>query len=299
MKKYAFFSLLIFSFLSVACVKKESKNESKNELLIKLVNLISTAKADIGISIIEPETNNIIAINGDKFYPMLSTFKFPIALAILHKVEIGELSMNQKLLIRHEELLKNTWSPFKKKYPKGNNTIFLEAALKWMIIYSDNNITDILLRLVGGTEYVEQFIDNKNFNIKNNEEDMHKDWESQFVNNATPNAYAKLLKSFSEEKILNQTNTAWLYEAMTNSNTGIKRLKGKLPNVVIAHRAGTSFTNTQGVTGAINNVGIIELPSNQKIYIAVFIRNTSEGFEKGEELIADIAKATYDYYTKK
>ena len=290
---------LIRYIVFIVIVNSVGFSQSDNQLKTNIEKLILSTKANIGISIIGSNTTNSIAINGDAFYPMLSTFKFPIALGILHKVEIGELSMNQKLLIRKEELLENTWSPFKKKFPRGNTIISLEAALKWMIIYSDNNITDILLRLVGGTGYVEQFLDNKNIRIKNNEEEMHKSWESQFINNVTPNAYSQLLKSFSEEKILNKINTTWLYEAMLNSQTGTKRLKGKLPNIVIAQRAGTSFTNAKGVTGAINNVGIIELPKNQKIYIAVFIHNTSERFEKGEELIADIAKVTYDYYTKK
>ncbi|MFK7908579.1 MAG: class A beta-lactamase [Chitinophagales bacterium] len=261
--------------------------------------IISTTKADIGVSIIESETNNIIDINGGKLYPMLSTVKFPIALAALNRVEKGELSIKQQLLITKEELLENTWSPFKEKYPEGNVSISLENALMWMMVYSDNNMTDILLRLIGGTESVEKFIDNENFVIKNNEEDMHKDWDSQFVNHASPNAYSALLKTFSEGKILNEEHTKWLYQSMVSSNTGTKRLKGKLPNVIIAQRAGTSFTSEAGVTGAINNVGIMELPNNRKVYISVFIHNTSEGFEKGEEMIADIAKATYDYYTKK
>ena len=122
---------------------------------------------------------------------------------------------------------------------------------------------------------------------------------SQFINKSTPNSFAQLLKKFSEGKILNSENTKWLYQSMVKSETGVKRLKGKLPNVKIAQRAGTSFTNDEGITGAINNVGIMELPNNQKIYIAVFVHNTSEEFSKGEEIIADIAKTTYEFYTKK
>ncbi|WP_411332630.1 class A beta-lactamase [Riemerella anatipestifer] len=237
-------------------------------------------------------------MNGNKSYPLLSTFKFPIALTILHKVENGELLMQQQIFIKKEELLENTWSPFKEKYPNGNISISLEEALHWMIVYSDNNMTDILLRLIGGTNAVEKFIDDENFVIKNNEDEMHKDWNSQFINKSTPNSFTKLLKNFSEGKMLNSENTKWLYESMVNSKTGVKRLKGKLPNVKIAQRAGTSFTNDDGITGAINNVGIMQLPNNQKIYITVFIHNTSEEFNKGEEIIADIAKTTYEFYTK-
>lgn len=287
-------SILVIFLIIHSCATKNNENELKN----KIEKIISTENGDFGVSIID-ENNNIVEINGKKHYPLLSTFKFPIALTILHKVEKRELSMQQQIFIKKEELLENTWSPFKEKHPDGNISISLEEAINWMIVYSDNNLTDILLRLLGGTETVEKFIDDENFVIKNNEDEMHRDWNSQFINKSTPNSFAQLLKKFSEGKILNSENTKWLYQSMVKSETGVKRLKGKLPNVKIAQRAGTSFTNDEGITGAINNVGIMELPNNQKIYIAVFVHNTSEEFSKGEEIIADIAKTTYEFYTKK
>lgn len=287
-------SILVIFLIINSCATKNNENELKN----KIEKIISTENGDFGVSIID-ENNNIVEINGKKHYPLLSTFKFPIALTILHKVEKRELSMQQQIFIKKEELLENTWSPFKEKHPDGNISISVEEAINWMIVYSDNNLTDILLRLLGGTETVEKFIDDENFVIKNNEDEMHRDWNSQFINKSTPNSFAQLLKKFSEGKILNSENTKWLYQSMVKSETGVKRLKGKLPNVKIAQRAGTSFTNDEGITGAINNVGIMELPNNQKIYIAVFVHNTSEEFSKGEEIIADIAKTTYEFYTKK
>ncbi|MDY3319893.1 RASA family extended-spectrum class A beta-lactamase [Riemerella anatipestifer] len=285
--------IISFTFLIINSCATVHDNNLKDQI----AEIISSKKGDFGISIID-ENNNTIEINGNKSYPLLSTFKFPIALTTLHKVENGELSMQQQIFIKKEELLENTWSPFKEKYPNGNISISLEEALNWMIVYSDNNMTDILLRLIGGTNAVEKFIDDENFVIKNNEDEMHKEWNSQFINKSTPNSFTKLLKNFSEGKILNSENTKWLYESMVNSKTGVKRLKGKLPNVKIAQRAGTSFTNDDGITGAINNVGIMQLPNKQKIYITVFIHNTSEEFKKGEEIIADIAKTTYEFYTK-
>ena len=287
-------SILVIFLIIHSCATKNNENELKN----KIEKIISTENGDFGVSIID-ENNNIVEINGKKHYPLLSTFKFPIALTILHKVEKRDLSMQQQIFIKKEELLENTWSPFKEKHPDGNISISLEEAINWMIVYSDNNLTDILLRLLGGTETVQKFIDDENFVIKNNEYEMHRDWNSQFINKSTPNSFAQLLKKFSEGKILNSENTKWLCQSMVKSETGVKRLKGKLPNVKIAQRAGTSFTNDEGITGAINNVGIMELPNNQKIYIAVFVHNTSEEFSKGEEIIADIAKTTYEFYTKK
>jgi beta-lactamase class A len=272
--------------------------QAEHDLKSKLESLIAGVHADVGISIIETGSGNKLHINGEKRYPMMSTVKFPMALAVLSRVEIGEFQLDQQVYISAEALRENTYSPFKKIHPEGDLFISLEEALKWMVVDSDNNITDVLFNLLGGPKAVEQFIAHEGFVIRNNEDDMHKSWEAQFVNTAKPNAYAELLKSFSEGKWLNEEHTQWLYQAMVTSNTGTKRLKGKLPNVIIAQRAGTSFTE-EGLTGVVNNVGIIELPDQQKIFIAVFIHNTTDGFDNAETLIADIAKATYEFYTEK
>ncbi len=278
---------------------KTVSNHGINSLKQQISSIIAGKKATIGIAVLGPDSSSI-DFDGDSFFPMLSTFKFPVALTVLNKVEKGELSMNQKIFIKKEELLENTWSPFQKKFPEGNIAITIEEALTWVTSYSDNNLTDILLRLIGGTGQVAQFIDSDQFIIKNNEEDMHQNWDAQLVNKITPKESIRLLQQFDSEKMLNQEHTQWLYNAMVNSNTGLQRLRGKLPQeVIVAHRTGTSFTNDAGLTGAINNFGIIELPDKQKIYIAVFVHNTTEAFSKGEEIIADIAKAVYDYYLKK
>lgn len=292
---------IIFTFFALLFHLSLFSQDSKLPDLKKTIeSILSNKKADVGVSIIDPYHKERIQINGNKLYPMLSTVKFPIALTVLNKIEKGELSLQQKLLIKKEELLEDTWSPFRKEYPDGNIEISLEEAIKWMVSYSDNNLTDILLRLIGGPEPVQQFINSKDFIIRNNEEDMHKDWESQFVNKITPNETTKLLETFNNGKILNKKHTLWLYNAMLNNTTGTKRLKGNLPqHVKTAHRTGTSFTNKEGMTGAVNDFGIIEISGKKKFYIAVFIHDTYEKFGDAEAIIADISKAAYEYYNKK
>lgn len=287
-------------FILLMSLRLLAQNNTPAALKKTIESIISHKKADVGIAIFVPYRKQGIQIHGSQFYPMLSTVKFPIALTILHKIEKGELTLQQKLFIKKEELLENTWSPFKEKYPEGNIEITLEEAMKWMISYSDNNLTDILLRLIGGAEPVQKLINSNNFIIQNNEEDMHKDWESQFINKITPNETIRLLEAFCNGKILNSEHTQWLYTAMLNNTTGTKRLKGKLPKEVkVAHRTGTSFTNPAGMTGAVNDFGIIELSDKKKIYIAVFVHDTYEKFEDAEAIIADVSKATYEYYHKK
>ena len=270
----------------------------QTELRQRIEQIISTKKADVGVSILNLENGDTLSINGNKHYPMISVFKFHIALTVLDKVDKGELSLNQKLYIKRSELLDDTWSPFRKKFPEGNLTINLKEALEWMIIYSDNNLCDILIRLIGGVKTVENFIDNQDFIIKNDEEGMHQNWDAQFLNTTSPNFSNQLLNNLLKNKLLTMESSKFLYETMVSTSVGQNRIKGKLPTKTeVAHRTGSSFTNDFGMTGAINDIGIVKLPNGNHFVISIFVHNTTEKFKDGEEIIADIAKETWDYYT--
>lgn len=271
---------------------------SQTELQQKLEQILATKEADVGVAILNLENGDAVSIHGNKQYPMLSVFKFHIALTVLNKVDKGELSLQQKLFIKKSELLENTWSPFREKYPNGDIEITLQEVLEWTIERSDNNLCDILIRLVGGVEAIDTFINNPAFVIKNDEEQMHQNWEAQFLNTTTPNFSNLLLKGFFEKELLSEKSTQFLYKTMVETSVGKDRIKGKLPpNSEVAHRTGSSFTNEKGLTGAINNIGIVKLPNGNHLIISVFVCNTTEKFTDGETLIADIAKVAWDYYT--
>lgn len=269
----------------------------QTELRQKLEQITATKKADVGVSILNLENGETLSINGTKHYPMLSVFKFHIALTVLDKVDQGELSLQQKLFIKKSVLLENTYSPFRDKYPNGDIEITLQEALEWTVKMSDNNLCDILIRLVGGVKTIDNFIGNPAFVIKNDEEGMHQNWDAQFLNTTTPNFSKQLLKAFFEEKLLSEESTQFLYKTMVATTVGKDRIIGKLPpNTEVAHRTGSSFTNEEGLTGAINDIGIVKLPNGNHFIISVFVHNTTEKYREGETLIATIAKSAWDYY---
>jgi beta-lactamase class A len=287
-------------FICLYILSSQSFAQNTDELRKEINQIISSKKADVGVSILNLENGDTLSFNGNKHYPMISAFKFHIALTVLNKVDKGELSLNQKLFIKKNELLENTWSPFREKYPNGDISISLKEALQWTISVSDNNLCDILIRLVGGVKTVDNFISNSDFIIKNDEEGIHQNWDAQFLNTTTPNFSNQLLKRFLEKKLLTKKSTKFLYKIMVATSVGQNRIKGKLPSKTeVAHRTGSSFTNDAGLTGAINDIGIVKLPNGNHFIISVFVHNTTEKFKDGEEIIADITKATWDNYTKK
>lgn len=275
----------------------------KDSLKQKIEEIISTKKADVGISIYGIESKDSLSINGNKHYPMQSVFKFHIALKILNLVDNGKLMLQQKVFIKKSDLLPNTWSPMREDYPEGNINLPLSEILKYTVSQSDNNGCDILLNLIGGPKIVNDYIHNlgiKDISIQANEEEMHKDWNIQFLNWTTPNAASDLLLLFFKKKILSKSSFDFLWKIMTETTTGKNAIKGQLPEgTLVAHKTGSSGVNDQGITAAANDIGIVKLPNGKHFIISIFVSNSKENFEANQKIISDIAKAAWDYFVNK
>ncbi|WP_051359763.1 class A beta-lactamase, subclass A2 [Adhaeribacter aquaticus] len=264
-------------------------------------DLIASKDATVGVAIYGLESKDAIYINNNKHFPLQSVFKFHIALAVLSEVDRGRLTLNQKIRIKKSDLLPNTWSPIREKYPQGNVELPLTEVLKYTVAESDNNGCDILLRLIGGTQFVNNYLHKlgiKEVSIQANEAEMHQAWDVQFQNWTTPKSTVDLLKLFQERKILSAKSYDFLWQTMAETVSGKNRIKGQLPaGTVVAHKTGTSGTNDQGITAAINDIGLVTLPNGTHFAISVLVSNSKESTETNEKIIADITKLSWNYFT--
>lgn len=273
------------------------------ELLKKNIQqLLDRKNASVGISVSNFENGDTLNINGNRHFPMQSVFKLHIALAVLDQVDKGKFTLEQPVFIKKSDLLPATWSPLRDQYPEGNVEISLGELLSYMVSKSDNNACDILIHQLGGTHVVNDYIHEigiRELSIQATEKEMAEAWEIQFNNWTTPIAITELLKKVYEGTILKSQSLDFLNRILTETTTGPNRIKGQLPpGTLVAHKTGTSGTNKAGITAAINDIGIIQLPDKTKVALSVFICNSSETLETNEKIIADIAKLVWNYFVK-
>lgn len=298
--------LALLFFISVlACGQKKKtieKSISSTEIAKQVSAITKDKKGIVSVSIkgidFPFEYNNE---NATKKLPMLSVFKFHIGMTVLDLVDQGKLNLNQKTFVKKSELHENTWSPLRKEFPEGNKEFTLAELLQYMVCQSDNNVTDILIRLVGGTEKVQQFIDKKggkDFTIKVNEEQMHQeDWKSLYENNTTTKSLNQLLIDFYNGKILSKKSTAYMYNLMLQTTTGANKLSEQLPKGSIAHRTGSSGKVGE-LTIAENDIGIVTLPNGKHYAITVFVSDSTESEETNTKMISEISKVVYNQLSK-
>jgi beta-lactamase class A len=273
---------------------------SSDSLRIRLEKIAETSLGTVGIAVSAMDEKDILTVNDTVRFPMQSTYKFHLALAVLQCVDSGKFILSQQIHVRPEDLLPNTWSPLREKYPGGNVSLPLSEIVRYAVSISDNNGCDILFRLVGGTGEVHRYIQSlgiKNISIAATEEEMHREWSIQYTNWTAPSEAVRLLKLFHTEKLLSQKHTDFLRTIMIDSPTGKNRIKGLLSsNAIVAHKTGSSDKNDAGITGAVNDIGIIMLPDGRSVAVAVYIKDTPDHDKKSEKIIAEIAKAVWDYY---
>jgi beta-lactamase class A len=296
MTKLFRFTTLLFLFVST-----QTTAQTSDALRQKIQEILSAKNAVVGISIIGNNGKDTLSINGDAHFPLQSVFKFHIALVVLSEIDKGKFSLNQKIIIEKKELLPNLYSPIRDKYPEGA-TLTISEILEYTVSASDNVGCDILLKLIGSPQVVDNyFVKNgfKDTSIKINEEVQQANWNLQFQNWTTPKAANKVLQKFyaNKKKLLSKKSYAFIWKVMKETSTGIGRLKGQLPiNTIVAHKTGTSGTNKEGLTAAVNDIGIVFLPHGKHFFISVFVTNSKENADANEKIIADIAKATWDYF---
>lgn len=291
---------LIFTLLFILssfCLNAQSIENLRTEIN----QLISSKNLTVGISLKNLQNNDTLSINGNQMMPMMSVFKFHIALAVLHEVDQNKLQLNQKFFIKKEDLLPNTWSPILEDYPNGNIYLTLDQLLRYTVSHSDNNGCDILLKIIGGTKIVQNFIRKqgiKDFVIKVNEQQMQT-WDNLYLNTTSANSTTQLLENFYAKKVLKGNSTAYLYQLMVETSRGLTWMKAGLPaNTELAHRTGISGTNNQNLRVALNDVGIIKPINHKPIILSIYLKNITEERVETEKVIVDITKAVWNYYAK-
>ena len=230
--------------------------------------------------------------------PMQSVFKFPMAMAMLHRIEQGEFQLDQPIrFLPSDRILPRTYSPLQDKFPEANVDVPLRELLRLAVSLSDNAAADTVLRLLGGPAPVTAYIRSlgaPGFNLQDNEAALHRDSKAQYRNWFQPDSAVRLLRRLNDRSPLNREHTALLLTWMTESLTGMQRIKGQLPpGAIVAHKTGTSGV-ANGVTNATNDIGLIALPNGKKLAIAVFVTDAKADAKIIESVIARIAKAAYD-----
>lgn len=263
----------------------------------KIAGFLKGKKATVGVAVLTNKDETILH-NNEVHYPLLSVFKFHVALAVLDKMNREEIPLKHIVHVKASQLQPNTYSPLRQKHSGQDLDIPLGELLQYSISLSDNNACDILIEYAGGIGHIHQYIRKlgiNDFNLSETEDSMHRNPPKAYSNWSTPSEMVRLLKMADEKNLFAPVYRNFLWKTMTETATGSNKLKGLLPsNTVVGHKTGSSDRNLKGVKMADNDAGIVIMPGGKKYYIAVFVTDSSETDEENAAIIAHISRMVYD-----
>jgi len=295
----------------------------------EIEELAKIAEGVVGVGVIHLETGREVFLNRDSRFPMASSYKVPIAVELLHRVDQGEISLDSMIALQPGDLSPGSGT-LSRLYQHPGVSLSLRNLTELMLLISDNTATDVVFRTAGGGESVTERMRILGFDdirvdrstmalisdflgirdlppetevtagrfqellaglSEAEREAAAAAFETDPRDTSTPEGMARLLESVWREEALTGESSALLLDIMRRSTTGQDRIKGKLPpRVEVAHKTGT-------IGGVTNDVGIIELPHDAgNVVTVVFIKQSRADVPTRENAIAQISRAVYDYF---
>lgn len=299
--------------LPAATPLKKLELERNAELEAQFAKIAQAAKGMVGVAAVVLETGEAALLNADQHFPMQSVYKLPISMAVMEQVRQGKLDLDEKVGVTKEDMVREGQrSPLRDKNPDGGEFTIREL-IELALVESDGTASDVLMRVAGDAPEIQSYLEQigiRDMRVVNTEKEIGRDWQTQYENWATPEAAIELLRWFdvaarnggSGELVDSAADTLSGYPVisrfMADSVPGANRLKGLLPKgTVVAHKTGTGGTQN-GVTGATNDIGLIELPNGKHLVIAVFVSDSPVDEKTREAVIAKMAKACWDRWSK-
>lgn len=267
-------------------------------------SLLAGVPAQVGVAVILDGTDTV-AVNNSADYPMMSMFKLQEAIAVCRTLSERGQTIDTVFNIPRSELHTDTWSPMLKDYTADTVRISARGLMDYLLVYSDNNASNLLFSLVATAPQTDSIIrsitPDGSFNISYTEAQMQREHDLAYANRTSPLAYAVLVDHLFTDSIAPSPMQDFIKDAMSRCNTGTARIQTGLPDkegVKFAHRTGSGYVNERGEVVAVNDGGRVSLPDGRSYSVAVFVKDYAGPQEDAEAVIARISEAIYRHITE-
>jgi beta-lactamase class A len=324
--KPRFLSLvLLVCLISVAAFGQEQKLSPQLERLrARLQEMANAFPGVMGVAVRDLKTGGEISINGDRLFPMASVYKIPIMVEVFRQIEAKKFSLDDR--IEHDDEARTLGSGVLTLLSNGLKPT-VKDLITLMIILSDNEATDILLKKVGAEnvtatmrslglnnlrvdrttfELIRDFIALMDENVrgKSYQEIVALSRTQQVAPEAQAKAeseFAKVMKDVSSprdmalllEKIYKGEAASRESCQMMMTILGQQQFNQRLPRYLpesqrMAHKTGTIGSTT-------NDAGVMFVRGNP-VALVVFTVDKRAARGEVEERMGRLARAVYDFF---
>ncbi len=220
----------------------------------------------LGVAAIDVGSGRELRFDGDSRYAMASTFKLPLAAAVLDLADRGKLSLDEELSFGRAELIDHSPSLEANEAEGRLSVVRLCSAI---VELSDNGAANLLLRRIGGPEALTRFVRAQGdpvTRLDRFELELNTNLPGDPRDTTSPAAMARLVRTLVLGDSLAEQSRRHLSTWLTKAVPGPDRLKAGFPAPpwLVGHKTGT------GANGAVNDVAIAWRSGRPPVVVACY-----------------------------
>ena len=247
----------------------------------------------LGVALVDTGSGRRWAHRGEQRFGLCSTFKLPLAGAVLQAIDQGRLRADARLPLRPEDRVPH--SPVTERWLARGWATPLALAEATQLT-SDNLAANVLLRALGGPEGFTRWLREQGdpvTRVDRYEPEMNRVAPGDERDTTSPAAFADLVALLCTGPALTPASRARLVGWMKATRTGQRRLRAGLPAAWPAgDKTGTGFHTD--MPDRINDVAIFWPPGRKPWVLACFYvgpaRSTDWVRPQDEAVLAEVGR---------
>lgn len=287
MDRRTFGALLTLALSSASCAGSRPAGRDDEPLVRHWQALEAQAGGRLGVALLDPARGRRFSWRGAERFPMCSTFKWPLAAAVLARVDAGEASLDRVLRYGRDELV--TYSPITERHAGGGMRMGDLCAAT--VAHSDNTAANVLLRELGGPPAFTRFVRSRGdavTRLDREEPALNEARPGDDRDTTSPDAMAALMQGLLLGDGLSPASREQLKAWGLATVTSGARLRNGLP-------AGWQLADKTGTNdhGTANDVGVFWTPRGRPLVVAAFLTQSTASMAAQNAVHAAIAAQVF------
>ncbi len=223
----------------------------------------------LGVYLLDTDSGRELGYRPDERFALCSTFKLPLAAAVLREADAGRLALDERIAFGKDDMV--PYAPVTEKHlEEGGMTV--AALAEATQTTSDNVAANLLMRRLGGPAEVTLMFREMGDAVTRIDR-----WEPQMNlvppgeerDTTTPRAIAGLLARIFGDELLTTASRERLREWMIATATGKRRIRAGLPHDwTVGDKTGTGIA--PAMANKYNDVAVIWPPDRAPLVIAAY-----------------------------
>lgn len=266
--------------------------KTDRKLKKKIEELIKGFNGDIGIYVKSLKTGKVVAINADTVFPTASMVKVPILLAVIDKINKGELTYHQPIIYKDSLLYAGVdiLGSF-----KNNEQVELSKVIMLMLTSSDNTASLWLQSLAGTGARINEIMQElgyKNTRVNSRTPGREDNRTVYGWGQTTPFEMANIMERIYRKEIYNDSSCIRMMRLLGRNYWDEEGLSSIPPTVEV-------FSKNGAVNASRSEVMLVNAPHHPYVVCIISKNNKDQSWDRNNEawtLTRKLSSLLWNYF---